>query len=79
VICKMNLCLKYAGGGEYNKLLTYEGDSQEEIASSIQRDENELLHYMTTEDDKGSKAFVFQGFMFKKAGIETAHFTEPDF
>lgn len=66
-------------GGEYNKLLTYEGDSLEEIAASIQRDENELLQYMTTEDDKGTKAFVFQGFMFKKAGLETAQFTEPDY
>lgn len=43
------------------------------------REENALLEYMTTEDDGGVKAFVFQGFMFKKSGILAAQFSEPEY
>lgn len=60
-------------------VLEYEGESAEDIAGQIQRDENELLEYMMTGNEKGAKAFCFQGYMFKKAQIMTARFTEPDF
>ena len=45
----------------------------------IQRDENELLYYMRTGDDKGEKCFVFQGFMFSKKPITAAQIKEPEF
>lgn len=60
-------------------VIEYEGETEEEIAQQIQRDENALLEYMMTGDEKGAKAFCFQGFMFKKDLIATARFTEPDF
>lgn len=58
------------------KDILYHGDI-EEIAGTINRDENSLLEYMRTKDDKGEKAFCFSGFMFLKAGIIAAQFTEP--
>ena len=61
------------------KELQYQGGSLEEIAVQIQRDENDLLEYMTTGDDKGRKSFVFAGFMFRKDMIEAAQMMEPDF
>ena len=61
------------------KELQYQGGSLEEIAAQIQRDENDLLEYMTTGDDKGIKSFVFSGFMFRKDTIEAAQMTEPEF
>lgn len=67
------------GGGTIEKELSYKGDTLEEIAGQITRDENELLEYMMTEDAKGSKSFCFCGFMFKKNGIITASFKEPDY
>lgn len=60
-------------------VLEYEGESAEDIAGQIQRDENELLEYMMTGKEKGVKAFCFQGYMVKKSLIATARFTEPDF
>lgn len=60
-------------------VIEYEGETEEEIAQKIQRDENALLQYMLTGNDEGSKSFCFQGFMFKKDLIATARFTEPDF
>lgn len=60
-------------------IIEYDGDTEEEIAQKIQRDENALLQYMMTGNDEGRKSFCFQGFMFKKDLIVTARFTEPDF
>lgn len=60
-------------------VLEYEGESAEDIAGQIQRDENELLEYMMTGNEKGAKAFCFQGYVVKKSLIATARFTEPDF
>lgn len=75
---KVKLYIKYAGGG-IEKDLIYDGDSDEEIAKNIMRDENALLEYMETEEDHGVRSFVFQGFMFKKDGILAAQITEPDY
>ena len=75
---KTMLLAIYNGGGVLEKELQYHG-SQNEIAAQIQRDENDLLEYMTTGDDKGRKSFVFAGFMFRKDMIEAAQMTEPDF
>ena len=50
----------------------------EEIAASIERDENSLLEYMQTKDEKGCRVFCFAGFMFVKHGLIAAQFTEPD-
>lgn len=66
-------------GGGIEKDLIYEGDTEEDIARNIMRDENALLEYMETEEDLGVKSFVFQGFMFKKDGILAAQFAEPDY
>ena len=74
----IKLYIKYAGGG-IEKDLIYEGDTEEDIARNIMRDENALLEYMETEEDLGVKSFVFQGFMFKKDGILAAQFAEPDY
>ena len=65
--------------GGIEKDLVYEGDTDEQIAKDIMRDENALLEYMETEEDLGVKSFVFQGFMFKKDGILAAQLTEPDY
>lgn len=75
---KIKLYIKYSGGG-IEKDLIYEGDTEEEIAKNIMRDENALLEYMETEEDHGVRSFVFQGFMFKKDGILAAQFAEPDY
>ena len=79
MIRKINLSLKYTGGGYIEKELTYEGETDEDIAAAIMRDENALLQYMETEDTGGVKSFVFQGFMFKKTGILAAQFSEPEY
>lgn len=79
MIKKMSLDIRYAAGGVLEKELVYEGETEQEIAEKIMRDENELLHYMMTEDDGGRKSFVFCGFMFKKAGLAAAQIKEPDF
>lgn len=59
------------------KDILYHG-SPEEIAASIERDENSLLEYMQTKDEKGCRVFCFAGFMFVKHGLIAAQFTEPD-
>ena len=61
------------------KIIEYEGETEMEIAKQIQADENELLYYMQTGDEAGSKCFCFRGYMIKKANILTARFTDPDF
>ena len=72
----MNLCLLYDGGVEIDREIAYEGEDLEDIASQINRDENDLLHYMRSEDDGGEKCFCFSGFMFRKEGLLTAQFSE---
>lgn len=74
----MKLELFYPWGG-VEKDITYIGDSLEEIARDIDRDNNELLYYMREGDDKGVKAFCFGGFMFKKKGIYAAKISETVF
>lgn len=69
----------YTGGGYYDREITYTGKNLTEIAAAVQRDENELLEYMRTGDDKGEKAFIFQGFMFRKAPLLAAQISEPDY
>ena len=76
---KTMLLAIYNRGGVLEKELQYQGGSLEEIAAQIQRDENDLLEYMTTGDDRGQKSFVFAGFMFRKDMIEAAQMTEPEF
>ncbi len=74
----MQLVIFNRGGG-LEKELRYQGGSIEEIAAQINRDENALMEYMRTGDDKGEKSFCFAGFMFRKDLIEAAQMTEPDF
>ena len=69
----------YNRGGGLEKELQYQGEDLTEIAEQINRDENELLEYMTTGDDMGQKSFVFAGFMFRKDIIDAAQMTEPEF
>ena len=69
----------YNRGGVLEKELQYQGKDLAEIAAQIDRDENELLEYMTTGDDMGQKSFVFAGFMFRKDIIDAAQMTEPEF
>lgn len=76
---KTMLLAIYNRGGVLEKELQYQGESLEEIAAQIDRDENALMEYMTTGDDKGQKSFVFAGFMFRKDIIDAAQMTEPEF
>lgn len=76
MIKTMHIELYYSEGGVQKDIL-YHG-SLEEIAANIERDENDLLEYMRTRDDKGSRVFCFAGFMFAKKGLIAAQFTEPD-
>lgn len=76
MIKTMHIELYYSEGGVRKDIL-YHG-SLEEIAANIERDENDLLEYMRTRDDKGSRAFCFAGFIFVKNGLIAAQFTEPD-
>lgn len=71
---------KILGGGaaHIEHDLVYEGDTLEEIAEKIMRDENALLEYLNTGNDHGQKAFVFQGFMLLKKPILAAQITEAD-
>ena len=71
--------LVYHGGVIIDKEVTYYGDSLEEIARTMDRDNNELLEYMMTHDDKGHKAFCFGGFMFEKAGLIAAQMRDSIF
>lgn len=72
----MNLSLLYAGGVEIDREIEYDGENLEDIAKQIDKDENDLLYYMRSEDDGGEKCFCFSGFMFRKEGILTAQFSE---
>lgn len=74
----MNLELHTIQGGFIEKELTYYGDSYDEIAQQITSDENELLYFLETGDDKGNAAFCFSGFMVLKKYIVAARFVEPD-
>lgn len=75
----MRIELIFTGGGSIDRELTYHGENLLEIAQDIDRDENELLQYMLTGDDKGHKAFCFCGFMFRKVGLIAAKISEPFF
>ena len=66
------------GVGLISHDLVYEGDTLEEIAEMIMKDENALLEYLNTGNDHGQKAFVFQGFMLLKKPILAAQITEAD-
>ena len=72
----MNLSLLYAGGVEIDRESEYDGENLEDIAKQIDKDENDLLYYMRSEDDGGEKCFCFSGFMFRKEGLLTAQFSE---
>ena len=78
MIKKMQLVI-YNRGGVLEKELAYSGKDLKEIAAQVSKDENALLEYMTTGNDKGQKSFCFAGFMFRKEMIEAAQFTEPEF
>ena len=77
----VRMCLKlvYGGGAQIDEEIRYVGDSLEEIAHSIDKDNNELLEFMLTRDTKGQEAFCFGGFMFAKAGLIIARMWEPDY
>ena len=79
MIKTMNLEIIFAGGGVLTKELSYRGETMEEIAAQIDRDENALLEFMETGEDHGKASFVFAGFMFRKDRIEAAQMSEPDF
>lgn len=72
----MNLSLLYAGGVEIDREIEYDGENLEDIAKQIDKDENDLLYYMRSEDDDGEKCFCFSGFMFRKEGLLTAQLSE---
>lgn len=75
----MRCTLPVGGGvGLISHDIVYEGDTLEEIAEMIMRDENALLEYFNTGDDHGQKAFVFQGFMLLKKPLVAAQITEAD-
>lgn len=73
----MNLSLFYAGGGGIERELVYEGDTLEDIARQIEKDENQLLCFMRTKAEESSEnCLVFCGFMFTKTGLLAAQITE---
>ena len=76
---RMRLQIFYGGGSVIDREITYHGETLEEIAKAVDRDNNELLEYMLTRDDKGDKAFCFGCFMFSKEIIIAAQMTEPDY
>ena len=65
-------------GGTLCKDLVYQGDSLQEIARQIDKDNNALLEYMRTHDFKNEKSFCFAGFIFQKGGLLAAQLKEPD-
>ena len=69
----------FVHGGVINRELIYKGDSPEEIARQIEQDENELLEYMMTGDDKGRESFCFCGFMFRKNSVQAVRMSESLF
>lgn len=72
----MTLSLTYASGKDIEQELVYEGDTPEDVARDVARDENALMEYMRTENDHGEMCFCFCGFMFRKAGLLTAKMSE---
>lgn len=74
------MCLElfFCGGGSLCKDLVYQGDSLQEIARQIDKDNNALLEYMRTHDFKNEKSFCFAGFIFQKGGLLAAQLKEPD-
>lgn len=72
----MTLSLTYASGKDIEQELVYEGDTPEDVARDVARDENALMEYMRTENDHGEMCFCFCGFMFRKAGLLTAKMQE---
>ena len=78
MIRKMSLEI-FSGGGYIERELVYEGKDMKEIQEKIQADENELLYYMRTGDDRGEKCFVFQGFMLAKKPLQAVQMREPEF
>ena len=75
----MRIEIYFSGGGYIERDLEYHGEDLKEIARDIERDENALLEYLMTGDDKGVKAFCFCGFMFSKKNITAAKISEPIF
>lgn len=67
------------GGAVIDREIIYYGETLEEIAKEADKDNNELLEYMLTRDDKGQKAFCFGGFMFSKDMIVAAQMSEPEY
>ena len=63
-------------GGSLCKDLVYQGDSLQEIARQIDKDNNALLEYMRTHDFKNEKSFCL--FIFQKGGLLAAQLKEPD-
>lgn len=76
---RMTIELTFMGGGTTEHDLLYYGEDDKEIARDIDRDQNDLLHYMLTGDDNGIKSFCFCGFIFKKKGLCAARLYEPEF
>lgn len=67
------------GGGKIVESITYRGGSLKEIASLIDRDQEEIMYYMTTGDLKKQKCFNFQGLIVNKAGIVAIRLSEADY
>lgn len=65
-------------GGGYSSDVEYYGDTAEEIAALIQKDENEILEYMKTGETHGGKCFCIRGLIVKKADIQIIRLRESD-
>lgn len=76
---RMMIELIFIGGVLTERELVYTGNDEKEVAALIDKDQNELLQYMLTGDDKGAQAFCFCGFMFKKKNLLSARLYEPEF
>lgn len=76
---RMRLQIFCGGGAVIDREIIYYGETLEEIAKEADKDNNELLEYMLTRDDKGQKAFCFGGFMFSKDMIVAAQMSEPEY
>lgn len=70
---------KSSGGGKMEEVITYEGSSLKDIASQIDRDQEEIQYFMQTGDYKKVQCFIFNGLMIKKAGIVAIRLSEADF
>ena len=72
----MNVIFREGGG--ITSDVEYFGETAEEIAALIQKDENEILEYMQTGDDNGVGAFCIRGLMIKKKDIQIIRMKESD-